>query len=169
MPAKKCSACKGNSEVAYCKQCYKVGNVVKNELLMYVSSYRSKSTSLQLKQAVLNFYSHDDVELARKTLIDNVRKLIPEYPHLDTKRTNSVNRQARDIMADDIIDIFRALESLEDKTLVPKFLAADHSKLPSCGPEAAGSLMNMYENLASQQRQLLDLQNTVLSLRKDVD
>lgn len=100
---------------------------------------------------------------------DHVKHLIPEYPHLGKRRTDSVNRQARDIMVDDIIEMFRAVDNSSLPGGVPVFVAVDVSKLPPSGPEAAGSLMSLMESLAVQQRQITQMQETMSSIRIDVD
>ena len=119
-----------------------------------------------MKNAALNFYSVDDIEEARVSMIANVRDLIPEFSHLDKKRTDSTNRQARDIMMDDIIDMFKALDNV-DQSKVPMFVCADATKLPP-GPEAAGNMLALFEALATQQRHMQQLQDTMTRVVQDV-
>ncbi len=87
-------------------------------------------------------------------MIDNVRDVIPDFPHLNKKRTDSVNRQASDIIVDDMYDMFRALDNVGDQWLVPRFMCDNVCKLPG-SPEDAGNMMSMYEDIASHERKLL--------------
>ena len=165
----KCGQCKTSlaaGEPAYCKDCFEKEIMIRNALLTYVSSYRGKSPVLILKNAALNYYSNEDVEAARQTMVDSVRHLIPEFPHLDKKRTDSQNRQARYIMMDDIIDMFKALDHVEQRS-VPVFVCSDASQLPP-GPENAGNMMAMFDALAAQQRQMQQMQETMTQVMQDV-
>ncbi len=75
-------------------------------------------------------------------MIDNVRDVIPDFPHLNKKRTDSVNRQASNIMVDDMHDMFRALDNVEDQWLVPRFMCDNVCKLPG-SPDAAWNIEAM--------------------------
>ncbi len=45
----------------------------------------------------------------------------------------------------------------------------DASKLPPSSPEAAGSMMAVIENMASQQRQIQQMQENMCSMRLDLE
>ncbi len=68
-----------------------------------------------MKLAVLDYYDYDDIAGARHVIEDRVKHLIPNFPHIGKKGTNSPNRPANDIMMNDIIDIFKALDSVKDQ------------------------------------------------------
>ena len=140
--------------------------IVVNNLLMFVNSYRSRSAGTQIKSAVLKFYASNTVENARKELVDNVKDVIPNYPYLNKKRMDSANRSAKDVMVEDILDMFKALDSAEQEQM-PKFVSDDASKLPSC-PEAAGNMMSLYDDLAAQQRAIANLQESMTKVMKEV-
>ena len=154
------------SEAAVCLSCYKGNNMVMNHLLTFVSSYRSRSSTLQMKTVLLNYYSHDEINEARQVMIDNTKDIIPDFPHLSKKRTDSVNRQANDIMFDDISDMFKALDSADQQS-VPTFVCDDVTRLPAA-PEASGNMMTIYDELAAHQRQLLELQEKMSRMIQDV-
>ena len=59
---------------------------------MYVNTYRSRSTALQLKTAVTQFYSADELTDARQVMLDHVKDLIPDQPNLNKRRVDSVTR-----------------------------------------------------------------------------
>ena len=167
---RKCGKCKENvpntGEVV-CIECYTNVNIVVNRMLTYVNSHRSSSSTMQIKTAILNFFSQDDIAEARQMMIDNIREVIPDFPHLNKKRTDSVNRQASDIMVDDIQDMFKALDNVDDQWLVPRFMCDDVSKLPG-SPEAAGNMMSMYEDISCHERKLLQLQEAMTKVIQDV-
>ena len=150
---KKCVSCKEtvqNNDNVSCLECFNMKpRIVVNNLLMFVNSYRSRSAGTQIKSAVLKFYASNTVENARKELVDNVKDVIPNYPYLNKKRMDSANRSAKDVMVEDILDMFKALDSAEQEQM-PKFVSDDAAKLPGC-PEAAGNMMSLYDDLAAQQ------------------
>jgi hypothetical protein len=51
---------------------------------------------------------------------------------------------------------------------IPVFCTADITKLPPAAPEAAGSLMTMFEVVARQEKHIQDLLTAVASIRADV-
>lgn len=122
---------------------------------------------MQLKIAIINFFSQDDIAEARQVMIDNVRDVIPEYPHLNKKRTDSVNRAAVDIMVDDMLEMFKLLDTADQQWLVPTFVCDNVCKLPS-SPEAAGNVMSLYEEIAAHEGRLIKLQETMTQVLKDI-
>ena len=138
------------------------------ELLAYVNTYRKTSAAYNVKQAVLQHYNVDKITEARNTMVEHVKDIIPQFPSLGAKRTDSVNRTAKEIMVFDIIDMYKALDKTSGVT-VPVFVAADVRDLPPACPEVAADIMSVHETLASQQRQLAELLNTVTQVRKDVE
>ncbi len=102
----------------------------------------SRSSAMQIKTAILNFFSDDDIAEARQMMMDNVRGVIPDFPHLNKKITDSVNRLASDIKVDDMHDMLRALYNVGDQWLVPRFICDNVCKLPG-SPEAAWNMMSI--------------------------
>ncbi len=81
--APKCTLCKDKVELSLCKDRYiKKIAIVDNNVLMYVSSYRSKELQLKMKSAVLDYYDYDDIAGARHVMEESVKQLIPDFPHL---------------------------------------------------------------------------------------
>ena len=165
----KCDICiEADVYLNICKCCLnKRPEVVDNPLLMYVSTYLTRSSRLQLKLATLKYYGAGEVIAAKETLEDSIKELIPESPHYG-KRLDSPNRSASEASADDIIDMFKALGDVEDRVRTPVFVATDATKLPPTGPEAAGSLMVVFEALSKQQQQIEQLQETLITVRSDI-
>ena len=100
---------------------------------------------------------------------EGVKNIIPKFPHLGKKRTDSANRSAREIMVSDIVEMFKWLDELPDRSIIPTFAAVNIVNLPPASPESAADIMSVMETLSAQQRQLTQLQETVKTLRSDVD
>ena len=139
------------------------------ELLAYVSTYRQRSTEYNLRLAILQHYTNERICEAKAIMEENVKRCIPAYPHFGKKRTDSPNRTASEAMISDILEMFKWLENVEDTSSIPVFVAVDVSKLPSASPESAADMMSVMETLASQQRQLQQMQETMVKIRADVD
>ena len=152
MPGKKCYTCKEtvqNNDNVSCLECYnKKPKIVVNNLLMFINSYRSRSAGVQIKTAVLKFYASDEVEDARQELVDNVKDVIPNHPNINKRRVDSANRSAKDIMVEDILNIYKALDNA-DQDQVPRFVSEDAAKLPGC-PEAAGNMLSLYDDFTGE-------------------
>ena len=83
----KCDVCtEADAYLSICKCCLnKRPEVVDSPLLMYVNTYVTRASRLQLKLAILNHYGARDVVQAKEQL-EHVNDLIPEFPHFG-KRT----------------------------------------------------------------------------------
>ena len=160
MTKKKCEACGKNSTEYYatCKGCYT--HHVVNAVLAYVSTYRSRSSRIQMKLAIVNFYNEDDISDAKKLLVEAAAHIDVEIDQLAGARQNSHNRMAKEAEADDILDIFQKFDGSEDSANI-KFYIDDVSKLPPAAPEAGGNMMSMFEAIARQAAQLQALQDAV--------
>ena len=135
---------------------------------MYISSYRSRAAQLSVKTAVLNHYMADDIFTARQMIEDSVKMIVPDHTLVGKRRTDSVNRSASDAMMDDILEFFKAYDRCDEDD-VPKFVCSDAARLPPAAPEAAGNLMVALEALATQQRQIKQLQESMSSMRIDIE
>lgn len=143
--------------------------VVLSELLAYVNTYQGRSTDFNIRLAILRWFNIDEISTARTAMENGVKTVIPTYPHFGKRRTDSANRSAREVMVSDILEMFKYLDAVEDKDSIPSFAAVNVAKLPPASPEAAADMMSVMETLAAQQRQLAQLQETVVSLRHDVE
>ena len=166
MAKTKCSKCKEKIDAVLC-QCCQAKPFIDNGLLMYISTYSARAARLNIKNAVMNFYPSDAVAAARQVLEDNVKDVIPDHSAIGVKRTDSVRRTASDAMLDDILDMFCAIDKVDDVTL-PSFVCSDARQLPPAGPEEAGSLMTVLETLATQQRQIKQMQESMNEMRVDL-
>ena len=145
----------------------KHADIVVNELLCYVATYQHKSTQLQLKMAILSFYNEDDVKEAKRILIDAVKELTSGISEASMDRVNSSRRTAREAHIEDILQIFKAIDSLDEDNL-PIFCARDARKLPPAAPETASSLMSVLEVVAAQRRDIDALNEIVTRMSVDV-
>ena len=137
------------------------------ELLAYMATYRKRSTEVNLRMAVLQHYTCEEIQLARGKIEENVKDLIPTFPSIGKKRTDSPNRTASEAMVSDMLEMFKWLDNLGENDNIPVFVAVDVSRLPAASPESAADMMSVMETLASQQRQLKQLQETVVTIRRD--
>ena len=107
--------------------------IVLNELLSYVSCYRSRSSTECIRRVLLNFYSPEDVSVAKKLLAKEFSSLIKNSA-LTTERRSSASRPAHDAEIDDIIQLFEELDA--QKALEGYvFAAAALDRLPKYAPE----------------------------------
>ena len=146
---------------AICQSCQKT-NIV-NGLLSYVSTYYDKASRQQLKLAVISFYGEADVNEAKTKLFDGTSDL--ELDIENVRRMSSQNRSAKEAEVDDILDVFAKLDTCPVK---PHFYVEDVTTLPPASPEAGSSLMSVMELLAKQQREMQQLQKSLIDISKDV-
>ena len=119
---------------------------------------------IQMKLAVLAFYGDYDIHEAKEELLTAVDGVIEcEKP----ARQNSVTRSAKEAELDDILDIFKDLDQLEEGHDL-RFHVEDITKLPPAGPEAGGSVMSLLESMSRMQRSLQQLEQSVGEVRADV-
>ena len=142
--------------------------VVDNALLMYVSSYRSGSAHLNLKNAVMNHYTAEAIATARQIMEDSVKTAIPDHPLIGKKRTTSVNRSASDANLEDIVEMFKSLDKCENEE-IPQYVCSNARSLPPAAPEAAGNMLAVLESVAAQQRQITQMQETMTNMRLDIE
>ena len=156
---------------ANCKKlctCCNQSIMVDNAVLMYVSSYRSSSAHLNLKNAVLSHFTAEDVAAARQMMEESVRVVIPDHPLIGKRRTTSVNRPACDANLEDIVEMFKSLDKCENED-IPQYVCSSASSLPPAAPEAAGNLLAVLQSVAAQQRQIAEMQETMTTLRLDIE
>ena len=164
MTKKKCTTCKTkDAEYFACFGCIDK-HIVIDGLLCYVSTYLSRSSAIQLKLAVLGFYGEEAIKEARGKLYTAVDGIV-EYD--DTARQNSVTRSAKEVELDDILEVFKRIDQLQEHDL--KFYVGDITKLPPAAPEAGGTVMSLLESMAKMQNTLIQLEQSVCSIRTDVN
>ena len=144
------------------------GEILVNELLAYVATYQSQSTQLQLKLAILAYYKEDEVDEAKRILVDATKDIVNGVNDAFKDRQNSNRRSAREANVEDILVIHRALDTT-DEDQRPIFCARDVSKLPPVAPEAAGSMVSLFEIMSSQRRDIDALSKAVADLTADVE
>ena len=176
MGKKTCEICRAKPSeqecVTVCKGCVKKDNednsIVLNEVLAYIGTYHKRATSLQLKLAMCTHFHEDQLENAKKILIQCLEEVDIDIGEYTKSRQDSARRSMKEAIMEDIIQIFKAMDLSMDANAIPTFAAADVSKLPPVGPEEAGNLMSFYEVLNRQQDIILRLERNLNELRDDV-
>lgn len=167
---KKCEECRKEEtkdSLSVCNGCYKHDRIVMNALLSYVATYSHRSTQGQLKVVLLGYYSEDEINNAKEVIISHAKKMDIDIKDMDVKRQGSSTRSASEAEIDDILNIYTKVTSGSPKK-VSRFCCEDIARLPPVAPEATGSLVTLYEILAKQQRQLIEMETNLVSLRSDV-
>lgn len=106
-----------------------------NELLSYVSFYRSRASVDCLRKVVASFYTPSEISAAKKVLLSmpGFNQSLIDCP-LRAERRKSANRVVHEVEIDDIIGIMGVLDR---KSLLSQviFAAVNHERLPKYGPE----------------------------------
>lgn len=166
MAPKKCETCKqGEAKYQVCSSCLN-SRYVMNSLLAYVATYIHRSTLIQLKLAVLGFYSEDEVSEAKQGILDATEHLDLGLKNIN--RQNSATRSAKEAEVDDIIGIFQKMDGNATASTVT-FCVSNVSSLPPAAPEEGGSMMSLVGSMAKMLKQMQQLQQTVAEIRLDVN
>ena len=131
----KCDRCEKNDKLdsfERCVECIKHAmskpDIVISNVLAYVNSHRHGGSRLKIKEACLNEFSEEVIELAKELLYK-------EYDYIlgsPNKRVGSPKRSKSDFIMDDIFD---ALEALDKKKIKMCCVADNVKLLPKYNPE----------------------------------
>lgn len=132
----KCDRCSSTNKVKnhkWCENCSELANEHKeydgvNSLLTYVCTYYDGSSRDKVHLAVANFYSVDEIKIAKKLLWDRFESDLPKFE----SRRDSDNRSAKDMMVSDILG---ALDHLDNAKVEYSFVTRDIKRLPKFSPE----------------------------------
>ena len=113
-----------------------ISRFVCNELLAYVYCYRDSSNADALRRVVLNYFSDEDITVAKKVLCHEFQSALANTPSsvLLTERRSSTSRPAHEAEAEDIVGIFDALD-VQNILHNQVFVATNLAKVPKYGPE----------------------------------
>ena len=170
---KKCDICKTKNATHFaCDKCKEdnecesdFNNAVVRGLLCYVSTYLHGNTRIQIKLVVMGFYDEDAVNEAKRKLYSVVEPLEMNVEY--TQRQNSLTRTAKEAEVEDILDVFYKMDEL-DETERPRFLVEDITKLPPMAPQSGGSVVTLCEAMATMQRQMLLLEQSVAGMKLEL-
>jgi hypothetical protein len=104
-------------------------NVVINELLCYVQHYSNSASFESLKKVIIDFYSPDEINTAKKLVWRSCEAFLPAYE----KRVKSSMRSAHEAEVYDILNAFKKLDCSDSD--IPQYAAGDLDRLPKHGPE----------------------------------
>ena len=170
MGFKKCEQCK-KQDAVICSKCHNEdksesqNNIVVDHVLAYINTYRSRSSHLRLKLAVLAFYTEEEILEAKTQIIQSTGKTDIDVQQESTKRQNSQGRSAKEANFDDVWAIFEKLDQCMEQ---PKFVAEDVSRIPATSPEESGSVLSLMEAMSKMQKELQEIQRATVSIRQDV-
>ena len=165
----KCNKCKAEgADYTICGSCNKscdINSVIIDNVLAYISTYIQRSSLIQLKLAVLGFFSESDISNAKQALYEKIPDLELEVSNI--LRHNSSSRTAKEAELDDVINIFQKIDQSSEIN-IPRILVEDITKLPPAAPEAGGCIMTLMESMAKMQRDLQQVQDSLGTIRTDV-
>ena len=163
---KKCDCCKNeDAKFHVCDSCLNQKKYVVNSLLAYIATYVHRASQIQLKLAVLGFYSEDDVNEAKDVLFKATEHLDVNVKNI--QRQNSATRSAKEAEVEDILAVFQRLDGLGFPDIVT-FCVSDVSSLPPGAPEQGGSVMSLVESMSKMFKEVQQLQQTVAGIQNDV-
>ena len=158
-----------NEQVVTCKNCNGCQRqTVINAMLAYIGSYQHQSSTLQLKIAVLSYFDDQNIDCAKKTLLEAILPLGLDIGDAHKDRQNSSTRSAKEAAVEDVINIFKALDRAGDELEKPIFVIDDVSKLPPVAPEAVGSRMTLLEQMAKQEREIQTIYQMLQGMQKNI-
>ena len=170
---KKCEAClnkQDETKFTKCNECVEFTNkTIINGLLTYVNTYFTRSAPMQIKLAISAHFGDNAVESAKTTMVNIAEELELEIGDAAKDRQNSINRSSKEANIDDILYIFRTMDTsdIEDRKK-PVFCAADLTELPTVSPETGSNALSLYEILAKQEKTIQDLINSMTSVQAEV-
>ena len=107
-------------------------NVIVNELLAYIDTYRHSSSKQRMREACSGFYTEWEISNAKRALHSKKPRVFGEY----VKRQDSTvgGRTKEEANLDDIYDWFRKLDDID---LSITFCAKNLRRVPRFNPEEA--------------------------------
>jgi hypothetical protein len=129
--------------------------LVLNDLLCYLLSKFSKIDTKQLKTALMNFYTSEDIIAAKDVLILHASKL----PNADKLVTIRKRRESTCRASLELDDIFSQLTAIDQQTLLftlPRFVSDDPARMPTWSIVEGDmkAIMNRFEKLENKISQL---------------
>ena len=141
-----------------------VPRTVFNELLMYVGTFRNRSSIDNIRKVIVHFYSASEISDAKKAFISVAGEMITGCDYLTERRT-STQRSASDAEADDIIHLFDVLDSCNSLKEL-QFAALSYERLPKYGPEEV-NICAVVDKQIHTDSMLADLSTKIDSLSAD--
>jgi len=133
--------------------------IVVNELLSYVSFYRNRASSDNVRKLVTSFYTPIEINSAKKVVVSAFGQLLSDCP-LRAERRKSANRIVHEVEVEDILGIFDILDRKSHLSLVV-FATVNHDRIPKYGPEEL--------NICAVADRQAELSSTVVSTGKSID
>ena len=149
----KCAKCETNDTFDtfdICKDCVKNAldkpDIIINNLLAYVNTYRKRSTNVKLFNACIKFFSKEDITSAKVALYDEYNVVLGTAP----RRLGSKHKSKAEFELEDILEAFTAL----DRKSIDAICASSNVKdLPNYNPEEL-ELSSIVERIISMENKL---------------
>jgi hypothetical protein len=129
-------------------------SIVINEALCYLQNSLDKYSTTNVKGTMNKFYTDCEIEAAKQVLFSNpfVSRLVPSVP---SRKGN--NRKVREI--DDIVSAFLVVDEKMLVSSIPKFVAADLSRIPTYTQEEenVGGILARLSSLEKQLNEWKDI------------
>jgi hypothetical protein len=142
-------------------QCY-----ISNSLLCFVLTKFKALEMSRIKSTVLDFYSFDDITVAKNVLLDAVNDL-----HLDKPLFRYLDRHGTDRTVRQLDDIFDILVNLDERMVLnklPAFVTVNSDNLPSPRMDE-GELRTLMNKINKVEAILYSLQTAVHSIHASLD
>ena len=166
MTKKRCVECSIDTTCRnVCDNCLYKNHFIVNNVLAYIATYIKRSSLIQLKLAVLGFFSEKDISSAKDMLYEEINEL--DLLVSNVTRHNSSTRSAKEAELDDIISVFQKIDG-DESVNMPRLLVEDITQLPPAAPESGACVMSLMESMAKMQRDMHQLQDSLGSIRADV-
>ena len=163
---KKCDECSINTPCfGVCDSCMKNKSFIVNNVLAYIATYIKRSSLIQLKLAVLGFFTEHDISSAKQVMYEDIKDL--DLLISNVTRHNSATRSAKEAELDDIILVFHKIDG-DDSFNMPRLLVEDITKLPPAAPESGACVMTLMDSMAKIQRDMQQLQQSMGTMRTEV-
>ena len=135
-----------------------------NELLAYISHYINNSTVVNIKKIVIDFYSNDEIIIAKQLLWQLCSDDLVNYK----ERRSTEKRTNVEANVEDIIDAFKEMDVLGK---LPQFAAVNIDRLPNKCPEELNMisilsrLKSLEGNVDSQLKLITTHENEIQKLK----
>jgi hypothetical protein len=101
-----------------------------NDLLCFAVNKLGRMNNKQLKSVINDFYSPDDINIAKELIVNEVDKLLLDKWHKPARRRkDSINRVNLEI--DDLLNVISVVDNNKILDKLPVFVSSDPDKMPT--------------------------------------
>ena len=133
--------------------------VIVNAPLCFVISKFNKVTTMKIVETLLDFFSSEDVSMAKKQLVDDVQRLQLSIPQLRSRRDADLHSRRRK-EAEDIVDIISTVDLRGLLLRLPTYATDNTDSIPTLKLED-GELRHFLTKVAKLEDAILSMQATI--------